>query len=192
MNTLAAPRLACRACRDGTELGFAFTMAFQPIVDVARGQVWGYEALVRGPHGEGAGSILSQVTEETLYRFDQAARVKAIELAGRLFHASHAPAPGLVHTLVWDGRDAYDRAIQGEQRYRVQIAYVYRAVYGRPRLGDASFALASGQAYDIDLDRSEYRLYQRYDGTIGGWLDGAETGLAGWSLSHLHYYDVGG
>ncbi len=85
MNLLAAPRPACRACRDGAELGFAFTMAVQPTVDVAEGRVWGYEALVRGPGGEGAGSILSQVTEETLYRFDQAARVKAIELAGRLF-----------------------------------------------------------------------------------------------------------
>lgn len=85
MTTDARARHACRACRDGTELDFAFTMAFQPIVDVANARVWGYEALVRGPGGEPAGSILSRVTEETLYRFDQAARVKAIELAGRLF-----------------------------------------------------------------------------------------------------------
>ncbi len=85
MTTDARARHACRACRDGAELDFAFTMAFQPIVDVATARVWGYEALVRGPEGESAGSILSRVTEETLYRFDQAARVKAIELAGRLF-----------------------------------------------------------------------------------------------------------
>ena len=57
-------------------------MAFQPIVDVAAGSIWGYEALVRGLNGEGAGEVLAAVTEENRYRFDQACRVKAIELAG--------------------------------------------------------------------------------------------------------------
>jgi EAL domain-containing protein (putative c-di-GMP-specific phosphodiesterase class I) len=60
-------------------------MAFQPIVDMTRGQIWGYEALVRGPNGEAAYTVLDQVTEETRYRFDQAARVAAIEAAGALF-----------------------------------------------------------------------------------------------------------
>ena len=59
-------------------------MAFQPIVDLEAGEVWGYEALVRGPEGQSAGSVLAQVTDATRYKFDQAARVKAIELAGRL------------------------------------------------------------------------------------------------------------
>ncbi len=78
-------KLGCRGCRDGVELDFTFTMAFQPILDLTTERVWGYEALVRGPSGESAGSILDRVTPETVYRFDQAARVKAIELAGRLF-----------------------------------------------------------------------------------------------------------
>jgi EAL domain-containing protein (putative c-di-GMP-specific phosphodiesterase class I) len=81
------PSAGCAACRDGTALPFAFTMAFQPILDLAAGRVWGYEALVRGVAGEPAGAILAQVNDETRYRFDQAARVKAIELAGRLFPA---------------------------------------------------------------------------------------------------------
>jgi len=80
----AAARAKCRGCRDGEGLPFAFTMAFQPIMDLAAARPWGYEALVRGPNGEGAGSVLSQLDEDSLYRFDQAARVKAIELAGRL------------------------------------------------------------------------------------------------------------
>ncbi|MBX9932501.1 MAG: EAL domain-containing protein [Methylobacterium sp.] len=78
-------RAICQGCRNGAELDFAFTMAFQPIVDLKQGRIWGYEALVRGPGGESAASILDRVTPETIYRFDQAARVKAIELAGRLF-----------------------------------------------------------------------------------------------------------
>ncbi|WP_445155603.1 EAL domain-containing protein [Arthrobacter sp. Hor0625] len=62
-------------------------MAFQPIYDAAAGRVWGYEALVRGLAGEGAYQVLSQVSPEQKYRFDQACRVKAIELAARLFPA---------------------------------------------------------------------------------------------------------
>ena len=76
---------ACAGCREDIMLPFQFQMAFQPIVDLSADRVWGYEALVRGPKGEPAGSILSQVTEDTRYRFDQAARVLAIETAGRLF-----------------------------------------------------------------------------------------------------------
>lgn len=77
--------MKCNGCRDDITLPFEFKMAFQPIVDIATSRVWGYEALVRGINGESAYSILSQVTEETRYRFDQAARVLAIETAGRIF-----------------------------------------------------------------------------------------------------------
>jgi EAL domain-containing protein (putative c-di-GMP-specific phosphodiesterase class I) len=76
--------MKCVGCREDIALPFEFKMAFQPIVDVAEGRVWGYEALVRGADGSSANSILSQVTEESRYRFDQAARVMAIETAGRL------------------------------------------------------------------------------------------------------------
>lgn len=75
----------CRGCRDGAALPFGFTMAFQPILDIAAGRVWGYEALVRGTAGEGAAAILEQVSPELVYGFDQACRVRAVELAGTLF-----------------------------------------------------------------------------------------------------------
>jgi EAL domain-containing protein (putative c-di-GMP-specific phosphodiesterase class I) len=61
-------------------------MAFQPIVNATQGRVWGYEALVRGLSGEGASAVLSRVTDENRYQFDQACRVKAIELAQSLFN----------------------------------------------------------------------------------------------------------
>lgn len=75
----------CWGCKDGQPLPFNFTMAFHPIVDVSRGKIWGYEALVRGTEGQGAGQILGMVGESNRYKFDQACRVKAIELAGQLF-----------------------------------------------------------------------------------------------------------
>lgn len=58
-------------------------MAFQPIVDIAENRVFAYEALVRGPAGEAAASILSQVSETNRYAFDQQCRVKAIETAAK-------------------------------------------------------------------------------------------------------------
>lgn len=75
---------ACRGCGSGERLGFLFDYAFQPIVDVATRTVYGHEALVRGPQGEGAMSVLSQVNEHNRYRFDQACRVKAIKSAAQL------------------------------------------------------------------------------------------------------------
>ncbi|MGI4853381.1 MAG: EAL domain-containing protein [Janthinobacterium lividum] len=61
-----------------------FSMAFQPIVNVATGRVYAYEALIRGVHGESAYSVLSQVTEQNRYAFDQSCRVKAISVASQL------------------------------------------------------------------------------------------------------------
>ncbi|MBN8903812.1 MAG: EAL domain-containing protein [Rhodospirillales bacterium] len=59
-------------------------MAFQPIVDLGAGRVRAYEALVRGPHSEPAATVLAQLTPTNVYAFDQAARVRAIELAAQL------------------------------------------------------------------------------------------------------------
>ena len=66
---------------------FPFTMAFQPTVDLDNRRIDSYEALVRGPDGASAASaasVLAQINGDNLYIFDQAFRVKAIELAGRL------------------------------------------------------------------------------------------------------------
>jgi len=60
---------------------FAFQMAFQPVVDLAARRIYGYEALVRGPNGESAYSVLSAIDENNRYAFDQACRIKAIGTA---------------------------------------------------------------------------------------------------------------
>ncbi|MHA7239853.1 EAL domain-containing protein [Arthrobacter sp. TMS1-12-1] len=62
-------------------------MAFQPIYDAVDDRIWGYEALVRGLAGQGASDVLSRVSPDQKYRFDQDCRIKAIELASRLFPA---------------------------------------------------------------------------------------------------------
>lgn len=74
----------CSACRTPGSSLFPFTMAFQPIVDTSKQSIFAYEALVRGPNGESAQSVLGQVTEQNRYAFDQQCRVKAITLAAKL------------------------------------------------------------------------------------------------------------
>ena len=48
-------------CGKAERVGFDFDYAYQPIVDVDSKTVFAHEALVRGPNGEGAFSVLSQV-----------------------------------------------------------------------------------------------------------------------------------
>lgn len=83
-HTSAQPRLGCRGCRDGAGFPVAFSMAYQPIVDIATGGLFAYEALVRGVDGSGAAGVLSSVNTENRYGFDQACRIKAIEVAAAL------------------------------------------------------------------------------------------------------------
>jgi EAL domain-containing protein (putative c-di-GMP-specific phosphodiesterase class I) len=107
----------CAGCGDGTELPFTFKMAFQPIVDVAEHRIWGYEALVRGPDGEGARSVLSQLTDDQLYRFDQAARVMAIETAGRLFDDPRARLSiNFMPNAVYEPRACIQKSLEAARR----------------------------------------------------------------------------
>ena len=76
--------LPCQACAQEAAEPLEIRMAFQPIVDVARREVFAYEALVRGPEGEGAAWVLAQVSPEGRYRFDQRCRVTALRVAARL------------------------------------------------------------------------------------------------------------
>jgi len=75
---------SCEGCRNGAAFSAPFTMAFHPIVDVRTQRVFAHEALVRGEDGQGASSVLAQVSDVNRYAFDQKCRVKAIELAADL------------------------------------------------------------------------------------------------------------
>lgn len=75
---------ACLGCSDEIELGFNFEYAFQPIVNINTKTIFAHEALVRGPNGEGAQTILSQVNNQNTYKFDQACRVKAVKTASEI------------------------------------------------------------------------------------------------------------
>ena len=69
--------MGCEGCR-AEALDFSLAMAFQPIVDVENECVFAYEALARGSNGESASHVLSRVTPDNRYAFDQQCRVAAI------------------------------------------------------------------------------------------------------------------
>jgi len=66
------------------EMGFKFSFAFQPIVDVRNREIISFEALVRGPRGESSASVFAQVPKNDILKFDEICRRKAIHLASRL------------------------------------------------------------------------------------------------------------
>lgn len=76
--------IGCSECLHGAGLDFEFTMAFQPIVDVATSTIFAQEALARGLGDKPAGEVFKHVNDNNLYAFDQACRVKAVNLAAKL------------------------------------------------------------------------------------------------------------
>ncbi len=76
--------VGCGECVNGSLLGFDFTMALQPIVNISTNSIWAHEALVRGLDNEPSGHVFANVNDSNRYRFDQTCRVKAIKLASEL------------------------------------------------------------------------------------------------------------
>ena len=74
----------CIGCRDGRLFELQFEYAYQPIVDVSTRRIFAHEALVRGPEGQSAASVLAEINDTNRYQFDQACRVKAVAGAARL------------------------------------------------------------------------------------------------------------
>jgi EAL domain-containing protein (putative c-di-GMP-specific phosphodiesterase class I) len=77
-------RTGCSACLDGEAFPIDITMAFQPIVNMATKDIFAYEALVRGLNNEPASEVFRHVNDGNRYQFDQACRVKAVQLAAEL------------------------------------------------------------------------------------------------------------
>ena len=71
-------------CACAQSPGIDFKFAFQPIIDVRSGTIFAQEALVRGPEGQGAASVLDQVDETNLHAFDRSCRIGAVKAASRL------------------------------------------------------------------------------------------------------------
>lgn len=87
--SLTSPDGRCVGCQQSEPLGFDFAFAYQPIVDLRDRSIFANEALVRGVGGEGAISVLQQVSNRNRYRFDQRCRTQAIAGAVALGMQTH-------------------------------------------------------------------------------------------------------
>jgi RHS repeat-associated protein len=117
-----------------------------------------------------------------------------IEVAGRQFTATLEPAPDQDYTFIWDGRDAYNRVLQGRQLITVRTRYVYPAQYFALETdfmmsfarfpgegGNGQFTLLGGERFEVVIE-------QQWHGSIGTW-DASALGFGGWSLDLQHVYD---
>jgi RHS repeat-associated protein len=106
-----------------------------------------------------------------------------IEVAGRRFSERVAATPNAEYTFDWDGKDAFDRTLQGPQRANVRVSYVYEEPYART----SRFGEATGTALATNA-REETLVWRDYKEVVGAW-DARSEGLGGWTLDVHHTYD---
>ena len=106
-----------------------------------------------------------------------------------------SPAPGLIDTMTWDGRDVYGRLVEGAVNARVSIGYVYDLVYARGN-GGSSFGnhgASSGNLTGMAVgDRGIGRIVWSRQTVSLGAPSTATDGLGGWTLSPHHFFDLTG
>lgn len=111
-----------------------------------------------------------------------------VEVAGRRFSQSFAPGANLKTAFTWDGIDAFGRTLQGGQEAKVEIGYVYDAVYTTPQNVPQTFGLPGLIQLTANRARQEATLSQSIATHIGI-FDARSIGLGGLTLDVNHTYD---
>ena len=79
-----APANAVAAAEDATLPPLRYAFAFQPIVHAPTRSIFSHEALIRGPDGENAASILQRSRPVDMHALRERQRIAALEAAARL------------------------------------------------------------------------------------------------------------
>ena len=111
-----------------------------------------------------------------------------IEVAGQRITRDFPPTTNLDYTYIWNGRDGFGRLIQGLQKVKGRVGYVYNGVYQDPSDPTRAFGTYSGIPITGDRARQQVTLWQDFETRIGAW-DARTPGLGGWSLDVQHAYD---
>ncbi|HXO86850.1 MAG TPA: hypothetical protein VN803_15110, partial [Gemmatimonadales bacterium] len=126
-----------------------------------------------------------------------------IELAGRRFHYEFTVAAGtlttnLKQTFRWDGKDAYDRTVNGAQPTHVTIAYRYPGLYAIPADEAASFGLTCFgpienpsflQCQLPALPNPDMFLTDKKQEYVVALGELTPNNIGGWTLDRMHSYD---
>lgn len=117
------------------------------------------------------------------------ARVTRVELkvqvAGREFETSYAPAPNLTHAFSWDGRDSSGRILSGRQKVSASIGFTYPIAYQRT---DKFGYNGNGIKISADMSRGEITLWRDWSGEVGA-VSAQYSGLGGWTVDIHHALD---
>jgi EAL domain-containing protein (putative c-di-GMP-specific phosphodiesterase class I) len=155
--------------------GSAFTMAFQPIVDLEQREIFAHEALVRGTTGEGASEVLGRVSPQDRFAFHEACRVKAIELATALGMQSRLSLNVMPNDVA--GQEAC---------FRTAMATARRCNFPVHRL---MFEITEGERVnDLPGLAATFRIFKRYGFTSA--IDDFGAAYAGFELLAAFQPDV--
>lgn len=119
-----------------------------------------------------------------------------IKVAGRREVRSFEPEPNKNFTYVWDGLDAFGRAVTGSRDIEIRVGYAFKAVYGstptfsQPTNPEPPRPNFVGSPYFLSADfaRQEFSVWQTHNGTVSQY-NAEWAGLGGWSLDFHHFYD---
>ena len=162
---------------DAASPGFdsGFTMAFQPIVDLARREIFAHEALVRGTSGEGASEVLARVDPAQRFAFHEACRVRAIELAAALGMESRLSLNVMPNDVAGQ-----------EECFRTAMAAAKRCKFPVNRL---MFEITEGERVeDLPGLAAAFRTFKRYGFTSA--IDDFGAAYAGFELLAAFQPDV--
>ena len=109
--------------------------AFQPIVDVPRRAVFAQEALVRGPGGEPAASVLGAVAERDRHAFDLYCQVTAVQTAARI-EVPGKISVNLMPNAVDEVGQCLDKIVQTARRAGVPVSRLMFEITEGERIGD--------------------------------------------------------
>lgn len=118
----------------------------------------------------------------------------AIDVAGQHFAQIFPPSAGQSFTFEWDGKDAFGRALVGDQTAVVTVSYIYPLVYTAPADLDAAFAAFGGDTLGLSRQSGEFTMTQILTTSLttlnqrGATV--ASAGLGDWTLDVQHTYDL--
>ncbi len=119
------------------------------------------------------------------------ALIVEIQVAGRQFIKRFEPgAPAHDYHFTWDGKDAFGRTLQGEQRVKLRLGYEYQGHYrasfsggGWGRSSNGGFVSRTGRTDSLVTNWSNW-----YTTQLGTLFDARGQGLGGWTLNAQHTY----
>ena len=119
----------------------------------------------------------------------QAMRVE-VDIAGRLYQQTFAPASNRVYTVTWDGKDGYGRFLSGAQTAVIRVHFDYAPQYYAAASDfENSFARAeaAGPGVVVSRQAATITLSKTWTKVLSSRVLPA-LGLGGWSLSIHHVY----